>query len=206
MGPEDPTVKARRVWDAYARRYDRDMRLVEWLFADGRQWVCSRSEGDVLEVGVGSGRNFGHYPAGIRLTGVDLSPAMLAIARDRSGDLNLRVDLREADAQALPFDDASFDSVVCTLSLCAIPDERAAVREMWRVLRPGGRLLLLDHVVSSWWLVRVGQRIVERFTIRAAGEHLTRRPRHPVEAMGFQVAEAQRLRAGLVERLAAIKA
>lgn len=205
MGAEDPTAKARRVWDAYAPRYDRDMRLVEWLFADGRQWVCSRARGDVLEVGVGSGLNLGHYPPGVRLTGIDLSPAMLAIARARSATLSIEVDLREADAQALPFGNAAFDSVVCTLSLCAIPDERAAVREMWRVLRPGGRLMLLDHVVSRWWPVRAGQRLAELLSIRLAGEHLTRRPRHTARAVGFQVVEAQRSRAGIVERLVAVK-
>jgi len=205
MAAEDPTGKARRVWNAYASRYDRDMRLIGWLFADGRRWVCSRAEGDVLEVGVGSGLNLEHYPPGVRLTGIDLSPAMLALARRRAADLSLAADLREADAQALPFADATFDTVVCTLSLCAIPDEVAAVAQMCRVLRPGGRLLLLDHVVSDRRLLRSGQRLVEFFTVRLAGEHLTRRPRHLVEVAGLQVIEAQRYRAGVVERLVAVR-
>ncbi len=93
--------------------------------------------------------NFPFYPQGVRLSGIDLSPAMLEIARKRAEELGVDADLGEGDAQQLPFADASFDTVVCTLSLCTIPDDRRAIAEMKRVLRPGGRLLLLDHVRAS---------------------------------------------------------
>jgi ubiquinone/menaquinone biosynthesis C-methylase UbiE len=190
MNGEDPTAKARRVWDAFAPRYDRAMRLFDRLqFGGGRRWVCSR--GDVLEVAVGTGLNLSFYPADVRLTGVDLSPAMLAVARQRADDLGRDVDLREADAQALPFADATFDTLVCTLALCAIPDERAAIAEMRRVLRPGGRLLLLDHVGSQWWPVWAVQRLLETLTARTAGEYQTRRPLPLVQAAGFVVEETQ---------------
>jgi ubiquinone/menaquinone biosynthesis C-methylase UbiE len=87
----------------------------------------------------------------VQLTGVDQSPAMLDIARDRAGQLGLAVDLRLGDAQALQFPADCFDTVVCTFSLCAIPDDRKAVAEMARVLRPGGLLLRADHVEASPW-------------------------------------------------------
>ncbi|HEU4422503.1 MAG TPA: class I SAM-dependent methyltransferase [Pilimelia sp.] len=203
--PEDPTAKARRVWDALAPRYDRSMRFFDRVwFGGGRQWVCSRARGNVLEVAVGTGLNLPVYPADVRLTGVDLSPAMLAVARRRAADLGRDVDLQEGDAQALPFRDASFDTAVCTLSLCAVPDERVAIGQMWRVLRPGGRLLLLDHVGSNWWPIWAGQRLLERFTARS-GEYQTRRPLPLVKAAGFEVVETQRLKAGTVERVAARK-
>jgi ubiquinone/menaquinone biosynthesis C-methylase UbiE len=198
--------RLRRQWDAYARRYDRDIRLCERLqFGDGREWVCGQAGGDVLEVAVGSGRNLAHYPAGIRLTGVDFSPAMLALARGRAAELGRDVVLAEGDACRLPFPDAAFDTVVCTLGLCGIPDERVAIAEMRRVLRPGGRLLLLDHVGSPHPLIRWGQRLVERWTVRAIGDYQTRRPLPLVEAAGFVVERAQRLKAGTVERLVARK-
>lgn len=206
MGQMDATAKARQVWNAQAPRYDQAIRFWERVwFGAGRPWVCSRARGEVLEVAVGTGRNFEFYPPGVKLTGVDLSPAMLQIAHTRAGALGREVDLLEADAQALPFDDASFDTVVSTLSLCGIPDERMAIAEMSRVLRPGGRLLLLDHIGSSWWPLRAGQRLVEFITVRTAGEHMTRRPRPFVEAAGFQIEEAERLKAGTIERLAATK-
>lgn len=199
---DNPTAKARRVWDGMAPRYDRAMRLPErrW-FVGGRPWVCSRASGDVLEIGFGTGANLPFYPPGLRLTGVDLSPRMLAVGQDRARELGVDVELVEADAQALPFDDATFDTAVSTLVLCAVPDERAAIAELHRVLRPGARLLLLDHIVSNWWPVSAAQRLVELVSVRTAGEHFTRRPLTMLAAQGFEVVESQRLRAGTVERV-----
>jgi ubiquinone/menaquinone biosynthesis C-methylase UbiE len=141
----------------------------------------------------------------VRLTGVELSPAMLALARQRATEHGLDVDLRVGDAQALPFDDASFDTAVCTLSLCTIPDPATAIAEMHRVLRPGGLMLLLDHVASTWPPIWAIQRLVEQFTSRAAGEYQTRRQLPLVRAAGFEIVETQRLKAGTVERIAARK-
>ena len=199
---ENPSARTRRVWDEMAPRYDRAMRLPErrW-FVGGRPWVCSRAEGDVLEIGFGTGANLPSYPPGLRLTGIDVSPRMLAVGRDRARELGVDVELVEADAQALPFGDGTFDTVVSTLVLCAVPDERATIAELHRVLRPGGRLLLLDHIVSTWWPVRVAQRLVELVTIRTANEHFTRRPLTLLAAQGFEIVESQRLRAGTVERV-----
>lgn len=206
MNGEEPTAKARRVWDGFAPRYDRSMRLVERVqFGGGRQWVCSRARGDVLEVGVGTGLNLPFYPSSVALTGLDLSPAMLAVARQRATDLGLGVDLREGDAMALPFAEAAFDTVVCTLSLCAVPDDRAVVAQIHRVLRPGGRVLLLDHVGSHLGPVLLVQRLLERFTVRSMGEYQTRRPLPLLRAAGFVIDESQRLKAGTVERVAATK-
>lgn len=206
MTAEDATAKARRVWDACAPRYDRAIRFLErFQFRGGREWVCSRARGEVLEVAVGTGLNLPFYPSGVRLTGVDLSTEMLAAARTRAAELGRDADLREADAAALPFADASFDTVVCTLAMCAVPDDRAAIGEMGRVLRPGGRLLLLDHIGSSWWPIWAAQRLLETVTVRTAGEHQTRRPLPVVRAAGFTIEESERLKAGSVERVAAVK-
>ena len=118
----------------------------------------------------------------------------------------LDVTLREGNAHALPFDDASFDSVVCCLGLCTIPDPARALAEMHRVLLPGGRLLLLDHVRSTWPPVYAGQWLVEQVTGRTAGEYFTRRQLPLVTAAGFEVVETERLKAGSIERVHARKA
>jgi ubiquinone/menaquinone biosynthesis C-methylase UbiE len=202
----EATERQRRVWDKRAPVYDRSMALVEkLLFGDGRAWVCSRASGDVLEVAVGTGRNFTFYPQRIRLTGIELSDEMLAIARRRAAELGRDFDLVQGDAQALAFPDASFDTVVCTFSLCSIPDDRRAVAEMKRVLRPGGRLLLIDHVPSTTRVWRYLQWLLEQVTLRAEGEHLLRRPIEHVRAEGFEIERAERLKAGIVERVAARK-
>ena len=203
---EDPTAKAVRVWDKTAPRYDRDIRFWERVqLTGGREWIAARAEGRVLEVAIGTGRNLEHYPPDVTVTGIELSPAMLAIARQHSTDLGRDVDLREGDAQALPFPADSFDTVVCALSLCTIRDPAAAIAEMKRVLRPGGRLLLLDHVGSTWPPIFAVQWLIERFTIRSAGEHMTRRQLPLVRAAGFTIEESERLKAGTVERVEARK-
>jgi ubiquinone/menaquinone biosynthesis C-methylase UbiE len=203
-----PTLTARQkqVWDKAAPSYDKQIAFFEKIqFAGGREWLGARARGRVLEVAIGTGLNLPHYPADATVTGVELSPAMLAIARKRATDLGLDADLREADAEQLPFDDASFDTVVCALALCTIPSPAAAIGEMRRVLVPGGRLLLLDHVGSIWPPVWAAQWLLERVTIRMAGEHFTRRQLPLLHAAGFQIAETERLKAGTVERIHAVK-
>ena len=203
---DDATDRQRRVWDKRAPSYDRLMGLMEKLFfGDGRAWACSQASGDVLEVAVGTGRNLPFYPDSIRLTGIELSPAMLAMARRRAQELGREVDFREGDAQALTFPDASFDTVICTMSLCSIPDDRKAVAEMKRVLRPGGRLLLVDHVPSTSRLWHDIQWLIEQVTVRLEGEHMLRRPLELVVAEGFEIESRERLKAGIVERVSARK-
>ncbi len=195
-----------RQWEKYAPRYDRDIGFFErHQFGGGREWVCSQAEGEVLEVAIGTGRNLPFYPDDVRLTGIDFSPAMLDIARTRAAELGRAVRLQEADAQALPFPDGSFDTVVCTLGLCGVPDDWAAIGEMWRVLRPGGGLLLLDHVGSHHRLIRFGQWLLELFMVPMIGDYQTRRPLPLVERAGFVVTRQERLKAGTVERVAAVK-
>jgi len=203
---ETEAARQKRVWDKSAPSYDKQIAFFEktW-FGGGREWLGGRTRGRVLEVAIGTGRNLPHYPAGAAVTGIELSPAMLAIARQRAAGLGRDADLQEGDAERLPFADASFDTVVCALSLCTIPNPAAAIGEMNRVLVPGGRLLLLDHIGSTWPPVHAAQWLLEQITIRAAGEHFTRRQLPLVEAAGFQVIETERRKAGTVERIYAVK-
>lgn len=196
----------RRYWDRHSQTYDREMRFFDRaLFGDTRSWLCQQATGEVLEVAIGTGLNMEHYPPDLRLTGIELSPDMLAIAQRRANDLGREFELRVGDAEALDFPSAAFDTVVCTFSLCAIPDHRRALAEMVRVLRPGGVLLLADHVASSNRLLRAGQRVVELVTIPLGGEHFLRRPIAYVRATGLRIERHDRFAAGIVERLAARK-
>jgi ubiquinone/menaquinone biosynthesis C-methylase UbiE len=203
---QTPAARQKRVWDKAAPGYDKQIAFFEKIqFGGGREWLGERAHGRVLEVAIGTGRCLPYYKADAIVTGVELSPAMLAIARQRAADIGREVDFREGDAELLPFEDRSFDTVVCALALCTIPSPAAAIGEMSRVLVPGGRLLLLDHIGSSWPPVYAAQWLLERVTIRAAGEHFTRRQLALVQAAGFHVAESKRLKAGSVERIHAVK-
>lgn len=206
MASEGATARQRRVWDKAAPAYDRQIRLYERIwFSGGREWLGRRAGGRVLDVAIGTGRTLPYYSHAVRVSGVDLSPAMLTFARQRAVDLGRDVDLRQGDAEQLPYEDGSFDTVVCALALCNIPDPGQALREMHRVLVPGGRLLLLDHVGSTWPPLYAAQWLLDQVTARTAGEHLTRRQLPHVLAAGFDVVERERLKAGTIERIQALR-
>jgi ubiquinone/menaquinone biosynthesis C-methylase UbiE len=205
-GLSDETERVRRIQDKEAPRYDRQISFFERiLFGDGRRWVCSQAEGDVLELAIGTARNLRFYPNDVRVTGVELSPEMLAIASRRAGELGREADLRLGDVQALEFPDESFDTVVCTLGLCTIPDDRKAAIEAHRVLRPGGRFLLMEHVRSPSLPVRVVERMLDPLSVRFQGDHLLRDPLDYLASAGFDVERAERSKWGIVERVAARK-
>jgi ubiquinone/menaquinone biosynthesis C-methylase UbiE len=197
----------RRVYAKEAPAYDREADFIErWLFGtEHRGWACSKATGDTLEVAIGTGLNLPHYPPNVRLTGVDLSSDMLARAVRRAKELGRRIPLTEGDAERLPFADGSFDTVVCTYALCSVRDDARAISEMHRVLRPRGRLILVDHIRSSvapiFWL----QWLYEFIPRRTKGEYSTRRPSVHVTAGDFRIQARDRLRAGIIERLVALK-
>ena len=120
------------------------------------------------------------------------------------GDEHLLED--SADAQALPFPDEAFDTVVMTLLLCTIPDDHEAVAEASRVLRPCGRLLLLEHVRSPVMPVRAVQRALHPLSVRFQADHLLREPLDHLEDAGLEVERLERSKWGIVERLSARKA
>lgn len=155
---------------------------------------------------VGSGRNLAHYREGVRLVGLELSFPMLAIARERATEVGVETALVEGDAQRVCFPDESFDSVVCTLSLSFIPDDRRAIEEAYRVLRPGGVLLVLDHVRSHLWPVAWAETVLDPLWRRLdPGGHLTRRPIKFAADVGFCVEVVERARLGVIERFLARK-
>ena len=145
-------------------------------------------DGSVLEVGVGTGRQLPHHPASAQVTAVDPDGAALAVAARRSPGTRLVV----ATAEALPFDDASFDWVVVALALCTVGDPDAALREMRRVLRPGGRLRALEHVRSQHPTIARAQAVANPLWGAVAGGcRLDRPTRQLIVAAGFSLVSQQ---------------
>ena len=168
--------------DRSRRRLDR---RAEYFFErltirDSREWVCRQAMGRTLEIAVGTGLNLRWYPADVELVAVDLEPARLEIAAQRSRELRRAVGVAVADGHRLPFGSDVFETVVCTLAICDVDDRAAVLAEAHRVIRPGGSLLLLDHLEPRW---RRG------------------RPATLGERAGFEFAERQRLWAGYIERV-----
>jgi ubiquinone/menaquinone biosynthesis C-methylase UbiE/predicted ester cyclase len=204
--PQSETERIRRIFDKQAPTYDRSMsRFERLLFAGNREWVCERAEGEILELATGTARNLPFYPSDAKITGVELSPEMADLGRRRANELGREIEIRVGDAESLDFPDESFDTVVCTYGLCTIPDDAAAIREAKRVLRPGGRVLLAEHVRSPNPVVRTIQRALEPFAHRFGGDHLLREPLDHLAAEGFEIETVKRSKAGWVELVSARK-
>lgn len=162
-------------YDAVAARYDALIAPLErWFLASARAHLLAGVRGRVLDVGVGTGLNFPHYPPGLTVTAIDLSPGMLAVAERRAAALGLAVTLRPMDVQALAFPDASFDTVVSALVFCAVPDPARGLAEVLRVCKPGGEIRLLEHVRSCRWCLGWLQDVANPLTVALFHEHINR--------------------------------
>ncbi len=153
-----------------------------------RTEVAGLAEGRVLEVGVGTGANFPHYPANIRLVAIDPDPFMLRRAKRRARALGREVELVLASAEALPFRDHTFDTVVATLVFCSVADLARSLAEVRRVLRPGGTFGFIEHVrAHAGLLAQVQDAVTPVWRRVAAGCHLNRQTVEAIEAAGFDV-------------------
>jgi ubiquinone/menaquinone biosynthesis C-methylase UbiE len=167
-----------------------------------RQW--SRVSGSrVLEVGVGTGKNFPYHPPDVRVAAVDFSPGMLGRAAEKARKRGLAVSLALMDAQSLAAPDASFDQVVSSFVFCSVPDPVLGLREVRRVLRPGGRAIFLEHVrscnrVLGWLMDRLNGLVV-----RLSGANINRDTVANVERSGLRVVSVEHLLGDVVKLIEA---
>ncbi len=154
-----------------------------------RRRIGGAAEGRVLELGIGSGLNLPFYGAAVRaVTGIDPSPALLRLAEARATGLGMTLAVQPGPAETLPFDAGSFDTVVTTWTLCSIGDPRAALAEARRVLRPGGRLLFVEHgLAPDPRVARWQHRLTPAWRHIAGGCHLDRRIDSLVGGAGFRI-------------------
>lgn len=183
------TARTRARYDRLAPLYDRMEAGIEATrFGPWRTAVWDRVSGPrVLELGVGTGKNIPYYRPSWDVTAVDLSPRMLARAQERAARAGRPAVLLLGDAQALPFPDGSFDTVAATFVFCSVPDAVQGLREAYRVLRPGGQLRLLEHVLSGNPVLRPVMRGVNPFVVRLMGANVDRDTVDSVACAGFQL-------------------
>ncbi len=162
-----------------------------------RLWAAVPA-GRVLEVGVGTGKNLPYYPPTAQVTAIDLSERMLARARRRAADLGVRVDLRLMDAQHLAFSAGAFDAAVATFVFCSVPDPVAGLRELGRVVRPGGDIWLLEHMRVDRPVIGPLMDLLNPLVVRVMGANINRRTVANVRRAGLTIVEVEPLRGELV--------
>lgn len=157
-----------------------------------RSGLLAGASGSVLEIGGGTGANLAHYRGAARVTVAEPDPFMRERLRRKLGAARVPVGVSEAGAEALPFPDESFDAVVSTLVLCTVVDQGAALAEVRRVLRPGGRLLFIEHVRGEGLVAGVQDRILPVWGCLFAGCHPNRDTLGSIREAGFEIPAPER--------------
>jgi ubiquinone/menaquinone biosynthesis C-methylase UbiE len=195
VSPQTELARAR--YNRVAPSYDqREAWMERRAFDAWRRRLWPRVRGPrVLEVGVGTGKNMPYYPPGMQITAIDLSPGMLAEARRRTEQLGLAVDLREMDVEHLDFPDASFDTAAATWVFCTVPRPVQGLREVRRVVRPGGQILLLEHMRAENPILGALMDIANALVTRQASENINRRTLDNIRMAGLKIVDVERLSA-----------
>jgi ubiquinone/menaquinone biosynthesis C-methylase UbiE len=196
------TEKIRSRYDRVSKIYDvfeqpmEVMSLKKW-----RIEVTKDLKGKVLEVGVGTGKNIQYYPDDIDVTGIDFSEKMLEKAREKVKKLNKRVKLIHMDAQNMDFPDNTFDRVITTCVFCSVPDPVQGLKEIRRVCKPDGKIIMIEHVRSDKKIMGLVMDIFNPFTLNLYGANINRRTVENVKMAGFTNIEETNLTSDIVKRI-----
>lgn len=166
-----------------------------------RKNILKHVQGNVLEVGIGTGANLTLYPKGIHLTGIDFSPGMLKHARKKAASLAFPVELIEMDAQQMTFLDHTFDYVVATCVYCSVPDPIAGLKEMRRVCKRDGKILLLEHMRSENEVVGKMMDVLNPLTVKMWGANINRKTLENIKQAGLVIEENEALFSTIVRSL-----
>jgi len=194
LSPQELQQKYTTVAPSYAR--DQGFGEIFFFTRPLRRQIMQKAQGRILDVACGTGENFRHFPKDSLITAIDLTPAMLAQAKQEADRLGMKIDFKTMNAEHLEFPDASFDTVVSALSTCTFPDPVAALREMGRVCHPEGRILLFEHGRSQWgWAGRWMDRHADSH-FETVGCRWNQEPIELVKQAGLQIIHTRQARLG----------
>jgi ubiquinone/menaquinone biosynthesis C-methylase UbiE len=200
MRQPSKTIVTRKRYDRLSFFYDfMEAPLERYRFAQWRSRLTDRIAGHrALEVGVGTGKNLPYYPRDVKIKAIDVSYRMLKRARKRASLLGSTVCLQEMDVQQLAFSNSSFDTVFATFVFCSVPDPVAGLKELKRVCKPNGKLLLLEHMRPGNVLLGLLFDMVNPMVVRMMGANINRRTMGNIEKAGWQILKEEHLSGDIV--------
>jgi len=194
------TERIRRIYNRTAKFYDLMDRMIK---LESRKKVLQMAKGQVLEVGVGTGQNLPHYPPGCEVTGIDFSPEMLKRAKKRAKESPVPVKLLEMDAQNMDFPDNTFDTVLATCVFCSVPDPIKGLKELKRVCKSGGQIILLEHVRSDNPVLGLIMDILNPLAVSLIGPNINRRTVENVRKAGIKINSVEDAQGKIVKLIVA---
>ena len=202
------TVKAEKQWwdkwDNAAKTFDLMNGGIERRYGEAKKEWFYRSHGHTLLVAVGTGLDLQYFSADRKVVGIDISSKMLSKAKEKTGSCKADIELVRADAQMLGFADNAFDSIVTSCSFCSVPDPVMGLKELKRVLKPGGRLLMFEHVRSNiFWMGPMMDLMT--YVSRKVGPDLNRRTKDNVIRAGFRLTREINIYLDMVKLFEAVK-
>lgn len=195
------SAKIKKRYNRIAPVFDAIEGLMEFaFFSNWRKQVWQKTEGkSILEVGVGTGKNFPFYPSGTTITAIDFSDKMLDRAKQKAEKQNIDVDLQLMDIESLKFADHTFDTVIATFVFCSVPGPVQGLEEIKRVCKPGGKIVLLEHVLSSNALLAAIMNLLNPIVVRLFGANINRKTLETVKQIGFKPIRINELSGDIVK-------
>ncbi|RII31858.1 class I SAM-dependent methyltransferase [Clostridium chromiireducens] len=197
--------KIRKRYNRAARFYDILESPMEMMAL--REWridLMKGLEGNILEIGVGTGKNIEYYPDDISITAIDFSEGMLQKAREKAEKYNKNVTLIQMDAQDMKFPDNTFDTIFTTCVYCSVPDPVKGLKEMRRVCKPNGKIIMIEHVRSEKWLLGAVMDILNPIVVTTYGANINRKTVENIYKSGFTDVNSNNLYGDIVKKIVII--